>query len=382
MRSKFNSILILLITLIWSCKKPYNPPVVTAPNSYLVVEGVIDPGSDSTIINLSSTTNIGVKGVSPVLKAALVVEGSQQSNTYPLIEIGNGKYAYPGLNLTGSKQYRLRIVLQSGKTYISDFEDAKITPPIDSLNYIIQSGGLQINSAAHDATNNTRYYRWLYNETWEFHPSLSSSSIYDGVYVRPRFKNELIYTCWGNDTSSNVLLNSSAKLVQDVISGNAITFIPSTSEKIAVRYSILLKQYALTSNAYNFWQNLRKNTEQLGSIFDAQPSQLVGNIHCLTVSTEPVIGYVSVSTVSTKRIFIENRKLPAWGTIPFYTNCKEDTVKFADVNARFRLYNGHLLLIPTRELKDKNGSGIGYLGSTPECADCTLRGSTKQPVFW
>ncbi len=382
MSRKPYSLLILFVALIWSCKKPYNPPVVTAPNSYLVVEGVIDPGSDSTIINLSSTTNIGVKGVSPVIKAALIVEGAQQNNTYPLAEIGKGKYASPGLKLTGSKQYRLRIVLQSGKTYLSDFEDMKITPPIDSLNYIIQSGGLQITSAAHDVTNNTRYYRWLYNETWEFHPNFFSEYIYDGVHIMPRLRNDFIYTCWGNDTSSNVILNSSAKLVQDVISGNPITFIPSTSEKIAVRYSILLKQYALTSNAYNFWQNLRKNTEQLGSIFDAQPSQLVGNIHCTTVSAEPVIGYVSVSTVSIKRIFIENSKLPAWATIPFYTNCESDTVKYADVNARFQLNNGHPLLIPVGLAKDKSGITVGYIGSTPECVDCTLRGSIKQPAFW
>ncbi len=374
---------LFILSLNLSCKKPYNPPAVTAPSSYLVVEGVIDPGSDSTIINLSSTTNIGVKGVRPVLKAALVVEGSQQNSTYPLIEIGNGKYAFPGLNLSGSKQYRLRIVLQNGKTYLSDFEDAKITPPIDSLNYIIQSGGLQITSATHDVTNNTRYYRWLYNETWEFHPNYFSEAIYDVGTVRPRLKNEFIYTCWGNDTSSNVLLNSSTKLVQDVISGNPITFIPSTSEKIAVRYSILLKQYALTSNAYNFWQNLRKNTEQLGSIFDAQPSQLVGNIHCITVSTEPVIGYVSVSTVSTKRIFIDNSKLPAWGTIPFYTNCTADTIKtLADAAEAFKFHNGRPLLIPIGSAVDKNGNTVGTLASTPECVDCTLRGSIKQPAFW
>lgn len=373
-----------MLSLNVGCKKAYNPPAINAPSSYLVVEGVIDPGSDSTIIKLSSTTNIGVKGVSPVLKATLVVEGNQQSSTYFLTEIGNGKYASPGLNLSGSKQYRLRIVLQNGKTYLSDFEDAKITPPIDSLNYIIQSSGLQITSAAHDVTKNTRYYRWAYNETWQFHSNYSSTSIFDGNNITFRRIDQQIYTCWANDTSSNIILGSSAKLVQDVIASNPITFIPSTAEKISVRYSILLKQYALTSNAYNFWQNLKKNTEQLGSIFDAQPSQLIGNIHCVTVGTEPVIGYIGVSTVSTKRIFIDNSKLPSWVTIPFYTNCTADTIATtpAAVAEAFRFYNGRLLLIPIGSAVNKMGRVVGILASSPECVDCTLRGNSKPPAFW
>jgi hypothetical protein len=49
-----------------------------------------------------------------------------------------------------------------------------------------------------------------------------------------------------------------------------------------VLYYIKLSQYALSHDAYLFYQKLKKNTEQLGSIFDAQPSELSSNIHCVT----------------------------------------------------------------------------------------------------
>jgi hypothetical protein len=80
---------------------------------------------------------------------------------------------------------------------------------------------------------------------------------------------------------------------------------------------MLLKQYGLSSDAYTFWSQMKKNTEELGSIFDAQPSQINGNIHCTTNPVEPVFGYVSITNIQTKRIYINRTSLPV--TIPFVT---------------------------------------------------------------
>jgi hypothetical protein len=73
-----------------------------------------------------------------------------------------------------------------------------------------------------------------------------------------------------------------------------------------------VKQYALNQEAFAYWQNIKKTTEQLGSIFDAQPSQFKGNIHSLTDSTEPVMGYVSASSIETKRIFVTSEDVKPW----------------------------------------------------------------------
>ncbi|MDO3626770.1 DUF4249 family protein [Mucilaginibacter sp. BT774] len=75
---------------------------------------------------------------------------------------------------------------------------------------------------------------------------------------------------------------------------NPILSIASSAEKLSVEYSILVKQYALSADAYKFYANLKKNTEQLGSIFDAQPSAIRGNIHFVTTPAEPVIGYLCI----------------------------------------------------------------------------------------
>ncbi|TWI97064.1 uncharacterized protein DUF4249, partial [Mucilaginibacter frigoritolerans] len=73
---KFLLYLVLTIVVI-SCKKPYNPPVITAPGSYLVVEGVINAGSDSTIIKLSRTVNLSSGTTNnPETGAAIIVQSN------------------------------------------------------------------------------------------------------------------------------------------------------------------------------------------------------------------------------------------------------------------------------------------------------------------
>jgi hypothetical protein len=182
-----------------------------------------------------------------------------------------------------------------------------------------------------------------------------------------------------------VLLNSSAKLTKDVIVGNQITFISSTSEKIELRYSILVKQYALTSDAYNYYQQLKKNTEQIGSVFDTQPSELTGNVHCVSDPSEPVIGYITAGRQSQARIYIDNRNLPAWQVVDSYSSCIVDTALFCagrgcDNQVAEEIYTGYQ--IPLYAIGRPGSPPIGYAAGSPACVDCTLRGTNTPPAFW
>jgi hypothetical protein len=87
-------------------------------------------------------------------------------------------------------------------------------------------------------------------------------------------------------------------------------------------YSVIVSQYALTSNQFKYWTELKKNSEQLGTLFDAQPSQLNSNIHCITNPAEPVMGYLSASTVQKKRIFIANSEMTNINYVPYDLPCE------------------------------------------------------------
>ncbi|HEY9194762.1 MAG TPA: DUF4249 domain-containing protein, partial [Mucilaginibacter sp.] len=368
-----------------ACRKPYTPSVISTTDSYLVVEGVINSGSDSTIISLSRTVPLSVNS-DPIaeLNAQVTIEPENGGGSYPLYEFSAGKYATAGLNLDVTKKYRLHIMV-AGSEYASDYMPVKKTPPIDSISYKISSKGLQINANTHDPANGTRYYRWAYEESWRFHSRYNSGLIVKNGAIVARSAGEMVYYCYAGDRSSNIILASSSKLTQDVISEAPVTIIPPTSEKLGIKYSILLKQYALTKEEYAFWENMKKNSEQLGSIFDPQPSQNNGNIHNLTHPDQPAIGFISITNVQTKRIFLDSSLFPAdWGPLND-PSCGVDSALYNDPKTgRDEVQNKIIRggLIPMATISPDGYHIIGYTASSVYCIDCTLRGKVEAPPFW
>jgi hypothetical protein len=334
-------VILLFITCIYSCKTPYTPAPIIATNNYLVVEGLINI-ADSTYINLNRTATLkSATAVKPELRAVVSIESSTGA-TYSLKELGLGRYAASNLNLDPNNQYRLRIKTLNGNTYVSDFAETKVSPPIDSISWIAKVNGLYININTHDPQNNSRYYRWDFNETWE-------------IYTIPPDPTAPPDHCWGTQNSSEVLLGTSATLSNDIIKDQPLTFIPEPSEKISYRYSIVVKQYALTKDAYDFWTLLKRNTEQLGSIFDNQPSASIGNLHNVNKPQESVIGFINAGTVSSLRIFINRAtQLPPKYFLDYYAN-------------------GLIYCNPTSRL------GGSYV--LQDCADCTMK-PKNPPAFW
>lgn len=302
------------------CKEEFNPPVIAMGTNYLVVEGLINSGQDTTTILLSRTTKLADTTVlKPKAGAQVVIEGEGNMH-YLLLEKKAGSYV-DQLSLNNNK-YRLRIHTSDGKEYISDFVPVKQTPPIDSVLWKKENDEVQISVSAHDPQNNTKYYRWEYEETWEYHSLYVSYVEYrNGEFYRRDSTNQ-INKCWQIVNSSDIAIGASASLNEDVINNHLLVHIDNGSEKTSIRYSIFVKQFALTKEAFDFWTLLKKNTQKVGGIFDALPSELTGNIHCVTNPQEIVIGFISAGTITKKRIFIGfDEDLAPWQKAPLPNNC-------------------------------------------------------------
>jgi|SRR6185312_12779352 len=378
--------LLIFLFIVTGCRKPYDPPAITSAGGDLVVEGIINSGNDSTVIKLSRTVQLSANMPVNETNAKVSVE-SDQNVFYSLSETSPGTYTCGPLNLDAAHLYRLNIFTSDNIKYQSDFEAVKHTAPIDSIGYMIKSNGIQIYLNTHDATNSSRYYRWDYQETWQFYSKYNSEYYVTADTILPRPANQQVHYCFSNDVSTNIILGSTADLTSDIVSQNPITFVAASSEKLEAKYSILVKQYAITKDAFNFWTNLKKNTEQLGSIFDAQPSQINGNIHCISNPAIPVIGYISVTNAQSKRIFVSNSSLPQYffGVYPY--DCSEDSTLIYNPVTKLNDVKDFIIdaapgTIDAAGPIIKNNALIGYFRTSPICADCTLRGTTTQPVFW
>ena len=373
--------LILIALLFMGCRKAFSPPnALSDTNKYLVIDGVINTGSDSTFIRLSRTKKFENGIVIDHETGAQVTVESDANGSYPLSETSPGTYASAPLNLNSTNKYRLHIKTSDGKEYLSDYVVVKNSPPIDSVGFTAKSDGVQIYVNTHDQANNTKYYRWEYSEAWEFHSTYKS--LYDGISAKPR--SFLIYYCYSHDTSSNIVLASSSGLSNDVIYQSPITSIDPSSEKIEIEYSILVRQYALTSDAYNFWSNLHKNSETNGSIFDAQPSDNQTNYHCLTNPGELVVGYLSAGSTSSKRIFIKREQLLASYNPRYSGSCSIDTAHYAKNEYGLIFSDPNNVAIDGIIFNPNLPNGIAneLTYSTADCVDCRTRGVLQPPPFW
>jgi len=369
------------------CKIEYRPSVQSPATGYLVAEGFINSGTEPTTITLSRTIKVYDDSATNVGEhSALINIEGENNESYPLYETGDGIYTSSSLQLNSSKKYRLKIITQDGKEYASDFTSFRTTPDIDSLSWQRNSDGVKIYINTHDGQNNTGYYYWKYEETWEYHVAYYSSLKYIidhitklpiGVqYIRPdKSIDSSLHTCWKTVNSSNIILGSS-----EMLSSNHIYFqimpIPSASEKLSVLYSINVRQYAISEEAYSYLQKLKNNTEEIGSIFASQPSQLSGNIHCTSNPSEIAIGFIEVSGEKQKRLFISNHEVPVWN---YNIGCGETV--FQNNAASLGATAG--VLFPTVPYETTFLKIVSFYATPdPNCLDCTLRGSNVKPAFW
>lgn len=368
-------VIFFLIVAGSGCKEEYPLPPGLADKNYLVVEGFIDAGHDTTRIDLSRTGSTeGWWNKRPESGARVWIE-SESGMVSWLAEDLPGSYKGGPFVLDKSTRYRLQIETFDGKSYTSSFEEVKETPDIDSVNWVREEEGVRIYVNTHDPQQQSRFYAWGFDETWEFFSAYPSAYEYVDGEMIPRMNPDQIYRCWQHSVSTGILIGSSAKLSEDIIYHAPLTFIEDDSWKLSSRYSIRVKQRVLSKNAYEYLEKMKKSTESMGTIFDPMPTTDRGNIVCNTDPAEMVIGYVYVSSVKDQRIFISRAELGSWR---FRMSCFVDTIEnLPDVLQSAFAPGGY---IPITSLGAM--SITHYLASSTYCMDCTQRGTNVKPDFW
>jgi hypothetical protein len=357
------------------CVQRYVSPYKSPSTGDLVVEGFISANSPTQYTLTRSVQLSGNDAVPPVTGASVQVEGSDGS-AYLLLEQGNGAYGDSTLPLNPAIQYRLRIQTPNGESYLSDFVTVKPSPLIDSINWTFDYyNGVNIYVNTHDPNKATRYYMWTFDQTWEYDMTLVSYVKYDDTTntVVPRLPGQLVDRCWVNSPSTTLMTDNTIKLTQDAVYEYPLVHILNNQQQLGVLYSIQVTQYALTAEAYNFLYQMQQNSEALGTIFDAQPTELTSNIHCLNNPAEQVIGYISAGTAQQKRIYIAYYQLPYW---QYYLPCANPNIVVPDNPDSIQYYFGSQYT-PIEAIPG------GYLANISTCIDCTLLGGSNQkPTFW
>lgn len=372
----------VITAAVWytACVETYEPALREGSTGSLVVEAQLM--NDSSVVKLSRSGAVNAAKSEPERNARLWVESEDASYQSPLFrEFSAGKYT-ADLKLTAGTNYRLRIETEDGKTYRSDYVPYKISPPVEDIGFEVSAGKVHYHVSTSDPTNSTRYYRWEYEETWMYRSAFESYWRFRNgeMYFLPL--NQQTYTCWKSDTSTGIFIATTEDLADDVVSRKQLHSIdPQSSYKLNLRYSLLVKQYALTKEGFEFWSRLKDNTEKLGSIFDPLPAQIPGNLECTSNPAEAVIGFVNASSMSTKRIFNLHSDFPfTYFFDPVY-DCVQEIQPLTRGPIDLRdAFEDSTTYLPIDTVP---GNSQYWYASSPFCIDCRIRGgSIKKPDFW
>jgi len=364
-------ILFLLIVLLSSCITQFIPQI-TEEKELLVVQGLITDHQETDTIKLSKSLPFGHINEATPVSGSKVSISDNMGNSFGLKEIKNGTYITDANNFKGvpGRYYTLHINTNSDNlNYESLPIEMKAVPPIDSLYYdkiVVEPpsenfkgiDACQIYLNTHDPSDNCKYYRWDYSETWQLR------LLFD-------VPNQ---TCWISDRSHAINIKSTAAFNDATINSLPVNYITNATDRLKTRYSIEVNQYSLSEEEFNYWEKIQNVAIQVGGLYDIIPSSIPSNIHCIENPEKVVLGYFSVSAKSSKRIFISDN---FEGIINQYANCVTDTIgtdKPVGINETVWILVYHKCSIPC--------SSTYEITTHKECADCTTRGTTIKPDFW
>jgi hypothetical protein len=369
------------------------PPEVPETGDLIVIEGIVNTTDGVATVKVTHPIVLNSEDELEPETGATVTIRNENGKTYSLAETSPGNYALNGIDIPTGALCQLIVVTRTGGQYESDVVEMRKTPPIDSVYFNYLDNGLEVLVDTHDATGNSRFYQWTYSETWEYGSAFESNyKIVDGgpfgKLVVPRAPADRVYRCWKTVPSTKITIASTTQLATDLVSAKQLMFIPVRHQKLSIKYSIIVKQRAVTEDEYIYLSQLQKTTESVGGLFDPQPSQVYGNVKRVSEKGGTAIGYFSGGSYDQKRIFQGFYELP-----PHLLKatprgaCALDSVclfppNFSPIKCSIDIAN----ISPTEYLVAELNQGISVVGftkTTAECADCRTQGGVlTRPDFW
>ena len=396
-------ITIIAVFTFCTCIDPYTPKL-KGLESLLVIDGLITDANTSYTIKLSRTfqdQNSILDGVSD----ATVSISDDAENTYYLINKGSGIYKTDSLAFAGTigRTYVLHVLTHDGEEFESDPCLMQSVPEIDSIYFardqqIINNGtqtqdgiGIYLDSKAGD---NNQYYRWAFDETWKFkvpEPKKYDFNIADSSISLATDVKEF---CWKNRKSTDILIRGIYNGEPTQITKQPIFFIATDqSDRLLIQYSILVSQYSVSKNEYEFWNNLKQVNESGGDIFAKQPFTVISNIKSVNNPAQRVLGYFEVSAVKQKRKDIPFSEIVGMN-LPFYhypcerieREPKDFQTSFGPPVTWFDVYSIFCITSTYSFVEPKYVPGTTQLEkmvfALPECTNCELTGTRNKPDFW
>lgn len=311
--------LLAVICCLCGCVERYYPDENELNTGTLVINAHLTDQPGNQVIEISRSVTLLHPSADPVSGsfAELIREDGKFRE---FLEERPGYYAcdLDDSFLQTGMSYMLHVITPDGREYESAFDKLRPVPVIDSIYYEVETASYE---TVADSTDGIRFYidftyndeayeymRWELIETYEFHNPEMEAFIWDvdfNYYELPDTSNYRV--CYISNHLSEIYSMSLSYLDFGIYIKKPFAFVPNIQQeqKLKHKYSVLVKQYSMGEEAFHYWNELKKTSQEQGFLFDRQPALLKSNLRNVNDEEELVLGFFSMSGVVEGRAFAE-----------------------------------------------------------------------------
>ena len=332
MKLKFALILIVLICTLNACLTPIDDFEQTISKSFLTIEASLTNQTQTSKVKIYSSSNLLTSTLSKPIEFVPI----SKAKVYFADEFGVREELKEIPSLLGTYQtspqfigriggtYTLNIETIDGQKYQSLPETMKPVPEIENLttrfeindNYFKKDplrAGFNVYVDFQDPISKDNFYYWY----WKHYEKIDICEVCIGapfdfrLNTCRRSSSEKVYNykcdgnCWNINFSTDLNIFADALLNGQRITGKQILRIPYDGNS---PYYLQFEQRGITKNAYSYYQSLKNQTQNNGTLFDIPAeTKFSFNIKSLTNPSEKILGIFDVYSFQKKILYIDRK---------------------------------------------------------------------------
>lgn len=388
---------LVIFIICFSCIEPYELEVKDTQKA-LVIDANLTNLPGNQFVKLEYSFSL-LETQPEMVSGALVNVMDDLGNIEVFNEVSPGYYI-PDSSFKGvvGRKYQLSVKTLDGNEYLSDFEELLQPAEVKeiygrylSLRSETSDGfdvGVQFLVDIDQVDQENHNYRFEYTEDYEILLPYGSLLEFNPATLLIDRRDPPLTLCYFKQRSQGLIIATASGQTNQDIREFPLIFIAENQRELIGKYSLTIRPYRISNDAYQFYSDLKENNESAGSFFDRQKGALIGNIQNVSNPSAPVLGYFEVSGVSEEYKIFEAGTWQDDGFMPdqFLESCRMriDTVSTTDIlTGNFDFNNMYIYnFAPTEAIIEPLGYNVLTLLVPEVCGDCRYYGNLNKPAFW
>jgi hypothetical protein len=379
-----------LFTVIFftACVERYYPGGDDVYTGTLVINAQINNIPGMQTIQISRSDGLQYPEFIPESNCLVEVE-SEAGELISFTEESPGYYSgeIPSSFMQFGNRYMLRVITSKGKVYVSDYSELHPPSGVDRVYYELETyptgdpavnlQGIQFYIDFEIDPDSSEFMRWEMLETYEFHNPDYEGYIYSYDRVlRPIPDSLTDLQCWITGNVNDIYTLDVANMGGSNYTHMPLHFVSNETQRLSYGYSLLVRQHALDEPAFRYWDELKKNSQSGGGLYDRLPSITPSNIYNEEDPGESILGFFTVSGITEKRVFVKDVEgLDKYDVLHCFPTVEPPRF-------RFLMYEDLPIYLSRADEPIVGPARFGE--TTHECLDCRIRkgSSGEPPAFW